>query len=114
MKKYILSPLCSALVIPGLGQILNRNLVKGVVILSLVFILFVGGTVKLAMMIRSLVNQIPIAGYAKDTIMKKLEGEDLSIILYITVAFLILWTYSVIDALWMGLKLERRQGRHDA
>lgn len=108
MKKYIISPLCSALVIPGLGQILNRHLVKGMVILSLVFVLFVGGTVKLALMIRSLVNQTSVAGYSKDTIIQKLQGEDLSMLIYITITFLILWTYSVIDAFWMGLKLERR------
>ena len=47
MKKALISPLCSALVIPGLGQIINQNLKKGVSILLSVFLLFIAITFKL-------------------------------------------------------------------
>jgi hypothetical protein len=33
MQKAIMSPLCSGLVIPGLGQIINQDLKKGIIIL---------------------------------------------------------------------------------
>ena len=38
MKKSIISPLCSALIIPGLGQVINNNIKKGLIILGIVFV----------------------------------------------------------------------------
>ena len=35
MKKAVIASLCSAFIIPGLGQILNNNIKKGLVILAL-------------------------------------------------------------------------------
>ncbi|MBW2345011.1 MAG: hypothetical protein JRF53_13570 [Deltaproteobacteria bacterium] len=46
MKKAILSPLSSAFVIPGLGQIINRHLKKGVCILAGTFVLFIAALIK--------------------------------------------------------------------
>ena len=73
MKKYILSPLCSALVIPGLGQIINHNLRKGVIILSIVFLLFLGGTVKLAFIIHALASHPKVTSSGSGDIMEKLQ-----------------------------------------
>jgi len=43
--------LCSGLVIPGLGQILNQQIAKGLILLGLVFLLFVAGALKFAFII---------------------------------------------------------------
>ena len=51
MKKATRSPLCSAFVIPGLGQIINQNVKKGVCLLLSVLILFVLGVIKLVQLI---------------------------------------------------------------
>ena len=109
MKKYILSTLYSALVVPGLGQIINRNLKKGITILLIVFLLLVWGTIKLASIIKSLVIQQNITQYNSDIIMEKLKGEDLSSLLYVTAAFVIVWIYSVLDAFWTGRKMESQE-----
>lgn len=106
MKKYILSPLCSAFVIPGLGQIMNRNLKKGLIILATVFALFVGGALKLAFIITSLAAQPEAVGVQPGPVMDKLQGEDLSSLLVLGTAFALIWLYSVLDAFWVGLKTD--------
>jgi TM2 domain-containing membrane protein YozV len=53
MKKSIAAALCSGLVIPGLGQILNQQIRKGIILLGLVFLLFAAAAVKLAFLIAS-------------------------------------------------------------
>ena len=110
MKKYIISPLCSALIIPGLGQIINQNLIKGLTILSIVFLLFVGGTIKLAFIIKSLIDQTDITRFHSDNIMKMLQEEDLSSLFYLIIAFAIIWIYSILDAFWVGKKMEGQAG----
>lgn len=108
MKKYILSPLCSALVIPGLGQILNHDLGKGITVLAIVFLLFIGGTIKLVFIIKSLLNQPAGMPYEPANILKILQGQDHASLLWLTIAFALVWLYSVLDAFWRGLKIERQ------
>jgi len=110
MKKYLLSTLSSALIVPGLGQIMNRNLKKGLIILSVVFFLLVGTTIKLAFIIQSLVSQPELARFHLSDIMEKLKGEDLASFSYLITAFAIIWIYSVLDAFWMGKRLENKAG----
>ena len=106
MKKYILSPLCSALVIPGLGQIINQDLKKGITLLSVVFILFIAGTVKLSLTIKSMLTASGDSRLNSKVIMERLLGEDFSILWFLLLAFAIVWVYSVLDAFWRGKKLE--------
>ncbi len=110
MKKYILSPLCSALVIPGLGQIMNQSLKKGLCILSIVFILFIAGTVKLALIINSILAESKINGLDSRTIIENVKWEDFSILWVLMGAFAVVWVYSVLDAFWTGKKLESQAG----
>ncbi len=110
MKKYILSPLCSALVIPGLGQIMNQSLKKGLCILSIVFILFIAGTVKLALIINSILAESKINGLDSKTIIENVKWEDFSILWVLMGAFAVVWVYSVLDAFWTGKKLESQAG----
>jgi TM2 domain-containing membrane protein YozV len=57
MKKLLLAPLCSALIIPGLGQIMNQEIKKGALLLGAVFLLFVVGSIKLVFILKSMVSQ---------------------------------------------------------
>jgi len=112
MKKYILSPLCSALVIPGLGQILNNNLKKGVCLLAIVFILFIAGTVKLVFMVKSILKGLDMNQLDFRLIQERLEGEDISVLWALLMIFSVVWIYSVLDAFWMGKKLESQLKDH--
>jgi TM2 domain-containing membrane protein YozV len=106
MKKYIVSPLCSAFIIPGLGQIINRNLKKGLCILSVVFVLFVAGTVRLAFTIRSLFQGSEITRLNSATMSERLQGEDFTLLWVLVILFGVVWLYSVIDAFWAGKEME--------
>jgi uncharacterized membrane protein len=99
MKRSLLSPLCSAFVVPGLGQILNQNFKKGLIILAVVLALFLAGTVKLAFMLKSIMRQ---PGTPSVHALRSLW--------YLIFPFVITWIYSVIDAFWTGRKLDRAKG----
>jgi len=91
MKKMLLPPLCSALIIPGLGQILNQEIKKGALLLGAVFLLFVAGSIKLVFILKSMASQSGGSGVPSHM----LEQVDC---LMIVGAFFVIWLYSVVDA----------------
>ena len=107
MKKIILSPVCSALIIPGLGQVINGNLKKGMVLLAMVFLLFLGAALKLVFLVQSYVNRPEIASHQTPGDLKTLQLEVLSSLVYFIVAFAMIWIYSVVDAFWTGKKQDK-------
>jgi TM2 domain-containing membrane protein YozV len=105
MKKSITAPLCSALVIPGLGQILNQQIRKGLILLGLVFLLFVAGAVKLTFIITSLAPGFDLAEASQAA--ASLSRGDLLLMAGFLIAFAVLWVYSVVDAFWVAFQVER-------
>jgi uncharacterized membrane protein len=112
MKKAILSSLCSGLVIPGLGQILNHEVKKGALLLSAVFILFVGGCIKLAFIITSIMASTSSMTGDPQSFMQTIKAEHLGSLWILVALFVVIWVYSVIDAFLSGRKLEARK-RHE-
>jgi hypothetical protein len=108
MKKYILSPLCSGLLIPGLGQILNNEIKKGLLLLAAVFILFVVGSIKLAFVIKFLLSQS--ASTDPMVIMERIKGENLLSLWILIGLFAVIWAYSVVDAFRTGRRLQSGRG----
>ena len=107
MKKAILSPLCSALVIPGLGQIINQHLIKGGCILFAVFILFVFCLFTVYHLLSdALGTELIHPGHSPD-IMDRLKAADFSTLWYLLVAFALIWLYSVLDAYLTGRNLDQ-------
>jgi hypothetical protein len=106
MKKAILSSLCSAFVIPGLGQILNHEIKKGLLLLSAVFLLFVGGCIKLAFIITSMMANTSSAAADPERFLKAIEAQDLGSLWILVALFAVVWIYSVIDAFLSGQRLE--------
>ncbi len=107
MKKYIIASICSAFIVPGLGQVINEQIKKGLLLLGLVFILLVAVTVKLAVIINHLSADLDLANISLKEISEKLASEDLSLITILTLCFAVIWIYSIIDAFWAGWKIER-------
>ena len=106
MKQYILSILCSALVVPGLGQVLNRQVKKGLLIMGIVFIFTIGGIIKLADIIMKLIPHIGPGEITGEIITKKLHEADFTVIWFILAVLLVIWLYSVCDAYIVGKRLE--------
>jgi TM2 domain-containing membrane protein YozV len=109
MKKYILSPLCSALIIPGLGQIINQHIKKGLCILSFVFVLFILGAIKLFFLVNSLFGGADKEALNSGLIIEKLQRESLFLLWVLLILFAIVWIYSVVDAFWTGKKIESQE-----
>jgi len=106
MKKSIISPICSALVVPGLGQILNQEIKKGIILLAIVFVLIISGTVTLTIIINSLLNN-PYLDSA--SIIEHIYGENSTSLRIIAAISFIVWIYSIIDAFMQGFKLDRKE-----
>ena len=107
MQKAILSPLCSGLVIPGLGQIINQDLKKGIIILCVAFALFVAGIVRLLQIIHSVFRSGHTDLSDSQVLMARLGAEDPTMLWVLGVAFAILWIYAVVDAYRGGRKVDQ-------
>ena len=106
MKKAVVSPLCSGLVIPGLGQIINQDFKKGIILLAAVFLLFVMGIIKLVCLIDAVFRTGRVDLSNPEMIMAKLRAEDFSLLWYMAAAFIIIWVFSVLDAYLRGRKID--------
>jgi TM2 domain-containing membrane protein YozV len=106
MKKAILSSLCSAFVVPGLGQILNHEIKKGLLLLSAVFLLFVGGCIKLAFLISSVAANASSMGGDPQSFLQAIGEENLGSLWILVALFAVIWIYSVLDAFFSGRRLE--------
>ncbi len=111
MKKYILASLCSLFIVPGLGQIINQNLKKGLCILSVVFILFVAGTIKLFFVLRSVLTHANAGRLNTGSIAEQLQGKDLVVLWVLLGLFAVVWIYSVLDAFWTGKRMENQKDK---
>lgn len=106
MKKAFLSPLCSAFVIPGLGQVLNGELKKGAAILGGVLLVFVAGVVKLLLIIQR--SSSPSTFLDADQVV---HGRCETALVILGAMFGVLWLYSVVDAFLKGRLLDTPRSR---
>ena len=110
MKRTILSPLCSAFVIPGLGQVINQDLKKGLAVMAVVFALFIGGSVKLAFMIAAIMNRGGAPPSTAADVMGRLRGQGFTVLWVLILIFALVWIYSVLDAFTAARRLDRKEG----
>jgi len=102
MKKALLSPLLSGLVIPGLGQAVNGHLKKALVLLGLVLGILVLAFFSLYRMVFSTVDGSPPGSTAE-----RLDATGTTMFWYLLAAFAVLWLYSIWDAYRAGRRLDR-------
>ncbi len=107
MKKAILSPLCSAFVIPGLGQVINQQPKKGLMLLGAVFVFLALFTVRLAQVIRGVMESDSIMPSDPALFIERIKAQDLYVFYVLSAAFCLLWIYSVTDAFIVGIKQDR-------
>ena len=110
MKKAILAPLCSALVIPGLGQVINRDLKKGTATLASAFVLLVVAAVNFFQVLSGAIESIWADPSKQVPLVDYLKAQDLSLMWWVSGAFFLIWAYSVTDAFLKGMKLDRSSG----
>jgi len=105
MKQKFLAALLSALVVPGLGQIINHQIKKGIIFMVIVFILLIAGTVQLAILLSASIRGGQVLN-PLDTlsVLQHLRYQDLSALWIIVSIFGIVWLYSLVDAFLGGRK----------
>lgn len=106
MKKAILAPLCSAFVIPGLGQVVNQHLKKGVIMLAIVFLFILTITYELYQLIKAVIKPGFTGTEGAATIMDRIMVEEPVFLGVLLMAFAVLWIYSVVDAFIGGWKAD--------
>jgi len=109
MKKTLLSPLCSGLVIPGLGQVLNRQLKKGLILLVGIFVVFIGLVIQLYKFLIFVLDRLNEYPLNPEGILKAFADYDTTKIYVAAIIFMAIWLYSVLDALIYGIKLDRQE-----
>jgi hypothetical protein len=106
MKRKILSPLLSALVIPGLGQAMNSSLLKAAVLLALVMLLASGGIISLYVSLKKAAYALGNHGSFFSNLNDLFSEADMTIPALFLAALALLWLYSVVDAFVEGMRLD--------
>ena len=99
MKDYVFPILLSALVVPGAGQIYNKEKGKGVVLMALFFLVILGFMMTLSVSLAALlppdltVSPEQVRGLVEGIMEEK--SEFITTFWYLTLA---IWGYGVLDA----------------
>ena len=113
MKKAVLAPLCSALVIPGLGQVINQHIKKGLILLAVDFVFIIAFTIE----IYQIISEVVASGVLNDNepgmIMERIMAGDHTPLVFLSAAFGVLWIYSIVDAFLGGIKADKLEGFHE-
>ncbi len=112
MKKYIISTISSAIIVPGLGQVLNGQIKKGLIHMGIIFVITVIAVIKLYQIITGILPGLDPYEINMEIINNRIDILDILIIKVIISAFLIIWIYSIIDAFIYGIKAEKGRGFH--
>jgi TM2 domain-containing membrane protein YozV len=110
MKKRILSPLLSAFVIPGLGQLVNGQIVKGSLLLGGVTMLFVLAVFKLVHDAMQALQSVPNPQMNREfmnQVMESMARQNHTLLLVLFAIFVALWAYSVVDGYVNGRRADR-------
>lgn len=111
MKHALSAPILSALVLPGLGQVINRQIAKGVILIFLVTVLFLGSLLKLGMEISAAMNQVIKPDFSFDEkfwidFLNAFKAQDHTLLFLIVIAGIMIWAFSVVDAFISGRKFD--------
>jgi TM2 domain-containing membrane protein YozV len=112
MKKVISSTLLSAFVFPGLGQLNNRQYVKGGIMVAIVLLSLIGFFIKLyqdVVRVLSLTHQTEITSDLITQLTIQVQQENAALIQKLIVFLLIIWIYGIIDAFIYGSKIDREK-----
>jgi arabinogalactan oligomer/maltooligosaccharide transport system permease protein len=112
MKKTLTSPLLSALVIPGAGQLNNRQYVKGVIMIVVVLVSLSAFIIKICRDVLSIISSTGQDKMSPDNISQlaiQVQQKNAGIIVMLMLLFLVVWIYGIIDAYVYGKKINQKK-----
>jgi len=103
MKRIILAPLLSAFVLPGLGQVLNRQFRKAGLLMAAVSLLFLALFFKVLYDLNKVLLSLPLETFEKNphplsTVAQALSQQDNGLLLVLILLLTGVWAYGVWDA----------------
>ena len=112
MKRTILAPLLSAFVLPGLGQVINRQVRKAFLLMAAVFILFLALLINLLYDLNKVLFSLPLEAFEKThhpfaTVAQALSRRDKTLLLFLVLVLTAVWAYAVWDAFSVAKKSEK-------
>jgi TM2 domain-containing membrane protein YozV len=111
MKKAISSPFLSAFVFPGLGQINNRQILKGLslILITLFTLIFIFLKV-LSSVLRAIPDKekITLSPHLIASLTQKVQTENKEIILFAIIFLSIIWVFNIVDAYMNGKKIDSK------
>jgi hypothetical protein len=115
MRKAFLSPLLSLLV-PGMGQLVNRELLKGAVMvaaMSLLFIIMLGFGLHQFSRAMVAIQEAGAEPGDLSALSAQLRAQGTTWLLVLGGLLSCLWTYAVIDAFQGGRRRDAQDGEQD-
>ena len=109
MKRTFLAPLLSAFVLPGLGQVINRQVRKAVLLMAAVFVLFLALVIKLIFDLNKVLISLPLEVFEKNPhpftiVARAVSKQDKTWLLILVSVLMLVWVYSVWDAFMVARK----------
>ena len=87
MKKVVLAPLCSALVIPGLGRVINQHIKKGLILLAVDFVFIIAFTIEMYQILRGVIGPGVLNSDEPGMIMERIMAGDHTPLVFLSAAF---------------------------
>lgn len=114
MKKILLAPLLSAFVLPGLGQVINRQFRKAGLLMAAVFLLFLTLVFKIIVDLNKVLLALPLETFEKNphplaTVAQALSRQDNTLLLSLVAILALVWAYGVWDAFTVARRGEGDQ-----
>jgi hypothetical protein len=114
MKRILLAPLLSAFVLPGLGQVVNRQFRKAGLLMAAVMVLFLGLVFKLVIDLNKVLLALPLETLEKTPrplamVAQALSQRDKTVLVCLLLGLLAVWAYSVWDAFTVARKVDGGQ-----
>jgi hypothetical protein len=103
MKKTILAPLLSAFVLPGLGQVINRQFIKAGVLMAAVMMFFLTLVFKVIYDLNKVILNLPAGTLENnprplETVALALSQNDKTVLILLLLGLVAIWTYGICDA----------------
>ncbi|MBI4775048.1 MAG: hypothetical protein HY788_12875 [Deltaproteobacteria bacterium] len=109
MKRRLISPLVSGLVLPGTGQVLNRQPIKGIALIAGTTVLFLLILMKVLVDLNRVFQTTPDLSPDPQIIQKlasAMSEQDHTYLMVLVILLLCVWIFSIVDAYIHGKRLD--------
>jgi hypothetical protein len=111
MKRFILAPLLSAFILPGLGQVINGQIRKAGLLIAAVSLLFLALFFKVLYDLNKIFLSLPLEEPGKSSpnlpeVAQALSGQDKTVLIVLLLLLSGVWIYGVWDAFRVARKVE--------